>query len=156
MSSNSPDLIEDNKRNYENNNINVINTVLTHSVPLWNLPCHRPRCLESILYLEMASIKYQRKICKYNINAFVEEFELVPMLRHKMETTRNIIDFCEGIGNQQSHVFGKNNGLNSHLQFSQKADISALQSLIRDRLHLVYVSLVGNFLKFLILINLLK
>lgn len=117
----------------------IVDTVLTHSAPLWNLPAHRPRCLESILYLEMASIKYRRKICKYNINAFVEEFELVPMLRHKMESTRNIIDFGEGIGNEQSHIFGKNNGLNAHLQFSEKADILALQSLIKDRLHLVYV-----------------
>ena len=135
--SNNPDLMEESKNNKINNNI--VHTILTHSAPLWNLPAHRPRCLEAILYLEMASIKYHRKISTYNINAFAEELELVPMLRHRMEATRNIIDFCEGIGNEQSHVFGKNNGLNSHLQFSQKADISALQSLIKDRLHLVYV-----------------
>ena len=131
---NSPDIAEEEEESKTAN----IQTVLTHSAPLWNLPCHRAKCLESILYLEMASIKYQRKICKYNINAFVEELEL-PLLRYNMQTTRNVIDFCEGIGNQQTNIVGNNNGLNSHLEFSQQADVSALQSLIRDRLHLVFV-----------------
>lgn len=116
----------------------IVDTVLTHSAPLWNLPCHRPQCLEAILYLEMASIPYKRKHSRYNINCFVEELEL-PFLRHGLQTTRSVIDFCEGIGNVEARIVGKNNGLNAHLERSQKADIPGLQSLVRDRLHLVWL-----------------
>ena len=116
-----------------------ITTMLTHSAPLWNLPAHRARCLEAMLYLEMADIKYKRKFVKYNINYFYSELEL-PLMRHNIQTTRNVIDFCEGIGNEKSLVMGTNNTLNSHLESPQQADVSALQSLIRDRLHLVFVT----------------
>merc|ERR1712228_19233 len=91
-----------------------------------------------MLYLEMADIKYKRKFVKYNINYFYSDLSL-PFMRHNVDTTRNVIDFCEGIGNEKSFVMGTNNTLNSHLESPQHADVSALQSLIRDRLHLVFL-----------------
>eukprot|EP01084_Bolivina_argentea_P190967 328059_1 len=106
--------------------------LLTHSAPLEdNLPAHLARCLEAILYLEMCKLNYQRQISKYNINYFATELEL-PMLRYDRETTRNVIDFME-----RKHT----PSLNSKLELSdvQKADVTALQSLIRDRLHLVFL-----------------
>jgi len=128
--------LEDHKQNVE--------TVLTHSVPLWNLPCHRPQCLEAMLYLEMASIPYKRVPTKYSINYWDSGLEL-PFLRCGLQTTRSVIDFCEGIGNETAQIVGKNNGLNAHLEVSQKADIVALQSLVRSRLHLCYLhQLYGN------------
>ena len=80
----------------------------------------------------------------------MEELEL-PFLRHGLQTTRSVIDFCEGIGNVEARIVGKNNGLNAHLERSQKADIPGLQSLVRDRLHLVWVCLDDGFLCILIL-----
>ena len=46
----------------ENNNEPVI--VVTHSTRLWNLPAHRARCLETMLYLEMVGAKYEGRMCK--------------------------------------------------------------------------------------------
>ena len=107
-------------------------TVLTHSVPLWNLPCHQPKCLEAILYLEMSGIAYKRKITRYNINVFSDT--QLPFLRHGLQTTRSVIDFYEN-----AQIAKEHNSLNSQLQLTQHADVTALQSLIRDRLSLVFV-----------------
>ena len=113
--------------------------VITHSAPLYNLPCHKPRCLESMLYLEMldSSLDYQRKICSYNINPFSKSIEL-PIVRYKNRTiiggsNNSTIDTLENIF--------KNSGLNCQLSPTQKADLIALTSLIRDKLHLVTVCL---------------
>ena len=74
------------------------------------------------------------------MNPFEGSFQL-PHFQHHMRSMmgcQHIIEQCEGIG-ETIGIFGKNHGLNCALSPTQKADLTALQALIRQKLHLVTV-----------------
>lgn len=122
-------------------------SVLTHSAPLWNLPAHKTSCLESLLYLEMMGIPYKRRISYYNINPFIEDINPLPIIQYtkKPNPKKNMNEdenaLCFASTNIYDFLLSKNEkNLNESLSPTQKADVIALSSLIRDRLHLVTVT----------------
>lgn len=92
------------------------------------------------LYLEFLGIDYERHVCKYSHNPFEKSFKL-PHFQHHMKLMmgcESIMEGCEGQGDTVG-IFGKNHGLNCALSPTQKADVVALQALIREKLHLATV-----------------